>query len=109
MRVFSISENLVDNAVPFQVLAKTVSAAPTSLESLSAMTLVCLFFQVNGVTGTNNGEQRPYPITISWGTLADYAEAILNYCTYRWQGVPLVTGQLFDSDGWNVVVRGAAC
>ncbi|KAL1869380.1 hypothetical protein Daus18300_005592 [Diaporthe australafricana] len=46
----------------------------------------------------------------AWDHIADFAEVILHLCQWQDDGEEYFTrGQLFDSEGWNVIVRGDSC
>ncbi|RYP01097.1 hypothetical protein DL765_010883 [Monosporascus sp. GIB2] len=68
----------------------------------------------NGITWCND---RSYRVTTECARLGDYAQMVLNKCTWsqregsrtfpHW--VPLCNGQQFSSAGWNVLIRQELC
>jgi hypothetical protein len=49
--------------------------------------------------------ERDYDINVSCATIAGYANDIIKQCTIHPNGRILAGGQMFDTDGWNVVAR----
>ncbi|EPE26633.1 hypothetical protein GLAREA_02546 [Glarea lozoyensis ATCC 20868] len=49
--------------------------------------------------------EKDDPMTIPCSTIADYVGDIIEQCTVHPNGVTVASGQMFDTDGWNVVAK----